>query len=393
MELNRRNFLAGVTLAGAGMRMFGETAKKPAPNVLLIAVEGLGGWMTGIQGNKEIHTPNLDILARSGTRFPAACSASPVPDAGLKSLLSGLTPMQVAGADPGNLMERALAGGGYKTTALISGPMDSVTAALLKALDSWQAGQQSCAFAHYAPLTEVNSIPDKYRKPYDASNFSQLGWLPAVANASYPGAMKEIGPNLRKSAAAITAFDDQLPAIQTKLRERGLVDSTLLILAGTNGVLLGRHGLWGDGRASKPPNMYAEVIEVPLFLQWPGQIPTEGARPEVVSLYDVLPTVCDITGATPQRTSCGRSLSTAVFDRPWPKKQSWRNFAFAEYEDTMMGRDKRYKLVVHPGGAGELYDLSVDPGEMANRIADPQFLQVRDEFMHEIHNWKQHFSA
>ncbi len=381
-------------MAGAGLHVFAETAKRPAPNVLLIAVDGLGGWMTGIQGNKEIHTPNLDILARSGTRFPAACSASPVPDAAFGSLVTGLTPMQLtAGSDPGNLLERALTGHGYKTTPLITGSMNSVTAAVLKALDTWQAGQLSCAFARYAPLAEVNSIPDKYRQPYEASNFSQLGWLPVVANATNAAAMREIGPNLRKSAAAITAFDDQLPAIQAKLRERGVVDSTLVILAGTSGVLLGRHGLWGDGRASKPPNMYAEVIEVSLFLQWPGQIPTEGARPEVVSLYDVLPTVCEIAGATPLRTSCGRSLANAVFDRPWPKKQSWRNLAFAEYEDTMMGRDKRYKVVVHPGGAGELYDLSVDPIEMNNRFADPTFLQVRDEFTHDMHDWKQHFSA
>ena len=40
-----------------------------APELILIVADGLGSWMLGCGGNREIRTPNIDQLAQSGTRF------------------------------------------------------------------------------------------------------------------------------------------------------------------------------------------------------------------------------------------------------------------------------------------------------------------------------------
>ena len=99
--------------------------------------------------------------------------------------------------------------------------------------------------------------------------------------------------NIRKCAASTTALDDQIPVLIRKLQERKLWDNTLILFTGDNGYLLGRHGLWSKGLASDPPNMYDEVMKVPMLVSWPGKIPTGEVAPEMVSFYDVLPTLCE----------------------------------------------------------------------------------------------------
>ena len=108
--------------------------------------------------------------------------------------------------------------------------------------------------------------------------------------------LKDIVGNLRRAAAATTALDDQIPVCCESCRRRKLWDNTLVVFTGDNGYLLGRHGLWSKGLASDPPNMYEEVVHVPLILAWPGKIPTDAMAPELVSFYDVMPTLCEAAG-------------------------------------------------------------------------------------------------
>jgi arylsulfatase A-like enzyme len=113
-------------------------------------------------------------------------------------------------------------------------------------------------------------------------------------------------------------------------------------------------------------------------------------RPEVVNLCDVLPTICELTGAPVPANPplSGRSLARAVLDQQYPKKQPWHNRAYAALEGTSMARDSRYKLVLRANGPGELYDLDGDPGELRNRFDDSEFLGVRAGLTRELSNWK-----
>ena len=56
---------------------------RAAPNILLIVADGIGSWMLGCNGNTQIHTPNIDLLAKGGTRFAGnfVCAPSPRPAA------------------------------------------------------------------------------------------------------------------------------------------------------------------------------------------------------------------------------------------------------------------------------------------------------------------------
>ena len=123
---------------------------------------------------------------------------------------------------------------------------------------------------------------------------------------------------------------------------------------------MGRHGLWSAGHASNPINMYEEVIGVPLIWSWPGKIPAEASVPELVSAYDFVPTICELTGAAaPDRHLCGRSYAPLVLREAFPKKQPWRSVLFGQLRNTDMVRDTGFKLVLRNGGQApsDLFDL------------------------------------
>jgi arylsulfatase A-like enzyme len=67
MIWSRRSFLAAAPAALLAQR---KGAPAPArPNIALILAEDVPAWALSCYGNKEIRTPNLDLLARAGTRF------------------------------------------------------------------------------------------------------------------------------------------------------------------------------------------------------------------------------------------------------------------------------------------------------------------------------------
>jgi arylsulfatase A-like enzyme len=243
------------------------------------------------------------------------------------------------------------------------------------------------------PHTPYSGHPQKYYDMYANTKFDTVGWEPPAPNALRERDMlKDIVGNLRRAAAATSALDDQIPILLRKLEERGMRDNTLVIFTGDNGYLLGRHGLWSKGLASDPINMYDEVVAVPMIWVWPGKLPAEATVPEMISFYDFVPSLCEITGTTaPARGLTGRSYVPLATRKPLPKKQPWRNRVFAHFRNTEMAREPRFKLVLRNEGQGpnEFYDLQVDPGEKKNEYDNPQYITVRDRLAQEIASWRQ----
>jgi len=456
MPLSRRALLAGAapTLA----------QKKPAarpPNILLIIADDLAAWMLGCYGNKEIRTPNIDLLARSGTRFVNHFVCTPICSASRATLFTGRLPRQHGihdfltakpidqppqgqAAPPCSfkdeiLLSDLLAAEGYQCGYVGKWHMgDDARAqhhftfwytllgqrANQDPLMSWN-GQKvqekgylaelltnkalafldqqtperpfSLTVSHLNPHLPYEGHPQKYYDMYAEVNFETFGWEPAAPNALRERELlKDTVGNIRRCAAATTALDDQIPPLLTKLDERGLRNNTLIVFTGDNGFLLGRHGLWSKGLASDPINMFEEVMQTPMIWNWRGKVPVEGARPELVSFYDFLPTVCEAVGITPPegRSLCGRSYLALAQGRILPRKEPWRNLVFGEFRNTFMARDARYKLILRNEGQGpnELYDLRTDPREKTSQFTNPEFITVRDRLAGELAAWRKRYT-
>lgn len=453
MNLSRRQFLAA-TSAAATLH-----AQQSKPNVVLILADDLASWMLGCYGNTEIKTPNIDRLAKSGTRFRNSFVATPICSPSRATLFTGRVPSQhgihdfltanpIAEPPQGQkeppasfknevLLSDLLASNGYRCaymgkwhmgndakppnhfefTYTLSGQAgrsyadpemslngeirkekgyltELITAQALTYLDK-QAKDQPffLTLGYLNPHTPYTGHPQKYYDLYKDSIFDSIGFEPPASNALREKEyLKDMLGNMRRAAASVTALDDQLPLLQKKLIEKGLWENTIIVFTGDNGYLHGRHGLWSKGHASDPINMYEEVVQVPMIYSWPGRVPADNVRPEMVSFYDFLPTLCELTGTQlpAGRNLVGRSYASLIRNQPLPKKEPWQNLVFAQFRNTEMARDAYFKLIVRNNGEGpnEFYDLRRDPREKVNLYESPGHVAARDNLAAALASWK-----
>lgn len=448
MLLTRRQLIS----LPAALPAFAKKKSAPPPNIVLIAARDLGAWMLGCYGNKEIRTPNIDLLARTGTRFLNHSACAPAASPGLATLLTGRAPRQHGIADnlgeggqkeipasfakeimisdvlagrgyncglagvwglggdkaPGHGFKfwHTMTGGGYNdpsisrngdVTAERGYAPELFTRAAVDFIGRQKQGQPFFLMvSHLNARGPYEGHPEKYYDMYASTMFNTVGWEPAAANA-FDGKeyLPDIVGNLRRAAAGVTALDDQIPPILEALEKTKLRDNTLIVFTSSNGVLLGRHGLWSDGHASFPANMYEEVTATPMLWNWYGKVPPEAERPELVNAYDLLPALCDAAGAPlpPGRNLCGSSYMPLAANRTLPKGTEWRNRAFGQIGDAEMARDARYKLVLRRGGQGpnELYDLRADQNERTNQYDNPEYVSVKSRLTAELAAWRKQY--
>ena len=227
--------------------------------------------------------------------------------------------------------------------------------------------------SHFNPHTPYAGHPQRYYDMYSEENFESVGFEPRRRDALREAElMDDPITNMRGAAAATTALDDRIGSILDYLDEKGLSENTMVLLVGDNGYLHGRHGLWSKGEAAWPPVMYEEVLKVPTLWHWPGKVKAGAVRQELVSFYDILPTLCDALGVSlpRKRNYCGRSYWPLLQGR---RPQNWEDRIYAYLGNTYCVREPRYKYVMRNQGFGpnELWDLEEDPTEHHNRIDNP----------------------
>ncbi len=149
-----------------------------------------------------------------------------------------------------------------------------------------------------------------------------------------------------------------------KLRETGLLDRALLVIAGDHGEGLGEHGEKTHGLF-----LYEGTLRVPLLLRAPGMIPAGRTIANPVELVDLAPTVADYLGLPGFARAQGKTLrpriegnddgrgAQAHAETMMPRLE----FGWAELRMLSTGRFK-YIRAPRP----ELYDLRVDPAEEHN---------------------------
>ena len=423
MKVSRRAFIAASPFPVLSMQRSRRSVK---PNLVLILAEELSAWLLGCFGNKEIKTPNLDLLARSGTRFISHTVATAAAPGNRATFLTGRLPHQHGCEDGPSerlvselLLSDLLAKAGYECAyagrwdlggelkpqhgfsqwfPLAGGETgftaEWVTARAVDFLEKQSPGRPFFLVAAYPlPAAPYAGLPSRFYDLYSGVAFETAGWQPASASASRgKELLADTVDSLRRLAAAVTALDEQVKPLLAVLDRRSLRDNTLVVFTACRGVLAGRHGLWHGGDGSEPPNLYTEALETPMIWNWPGTVPVEGARTELVASYDLFPSLCAALEVTPppKANLCGRSFLLPVTNQPLPRKAPWRNLVFASYRNTEMVRDSRFKLVLRSNGAGpnELYDLRADAAERFNQYDNAEFITVRKTLEQQLRQWR-----
>jgi arylsulfatase A-like enzyme len=124
-------------------------------------------------------------------------------------------------------------------------------------------------------------------------------------------------------AAMVSTLDEQVGEIVETLKELGIYENTIILFSSDNGPTWsgGADSPWFD--SAKPfksergwgkGNVTEGGIRVPMIAHWPGKIKGGTETDHISAFYDVLPTLCDLTGIDAPESTDGISFLPVLLD-------------------------------------------------------------------------------
>ena len=182
--------------------------------------------------------------------------------------------------------------------------------------------------------------------------------------APFPRTPEIVQQHIADYYGMISHMDAEMGRVLQTLEAIGQLDNTIVIYTADHGLAVGQHGLFGK------QNLYSHSIRVPSIFVGPG-VPEGQSVDTLTYLYDVFPTVCDLTKVDCPDTVEGYSL-VPLMEGCVDKV---RDTVFAAYKDIHRTvSDGRWKLIRYyvskETGKGtdciQLFDLEQDPWETTN---------------------------
>ena len=184
--------------------------------------------------------------------------------------------------------------------------------------------------------------------------------------AVFPRKPEEIKRHIKEYFALISHLDHEIGKVLDELEKQDLMDNTIIVLAGDNGLALGQHGLMGK------QSCYEHSNHVPLIFSGPG-IPKNVRTDSFAYLLDIYPTLCDLLHIDIPESVDGKSLKPTI-ETPNTNIREDIYIAFGCSQRAV--KTKQYKLIeyVYRGKhiKTQLFDLVQDPWETKNLSEDPE---------------------
>lgn len=396
--MTRKHLWALALLSGLSLALGVVSCRqRPRPqNVVVVVIDTLRSDRLATYGAPRQTAPFLDGLAREGAVFDGLSPTSWTKPA-TASLLTGLHPLrhQAVGRPDGlpeqvvTLAER-LRDEGYQTLGVsangwVSGAFgfDQGFAELIQRDSVAHAEDVNASFL---PLLDELEPPfflyvhyiDPHA-PYEPRTAWDGGELSAGLRAQGPVTIESLDPfSLLQRPPALLAraqdlydgeirgADRGLEQLVNALRQRDLLEGTILVVTSDHGEEMEDHG-----RMSHGLSLYEEVVRVPLVFHAPQRIPP-GHRGRA-SLLDVVPTLMDLLGlGSSQELASLDGVSLAPVLRGEARAAGPRTFLFHldHIDGTALaltrGRDKI--VLVRQPYRKELFDLESDPRERRNLL-------------------------
>ena len=350
----------------------------PSYNVLLITLDTTRADHLGCYGYKAARTPNLDSLAREGVRFARTYCPAPLTLPAHASIMTGLYPAAHTVRNNGHYLPsgiRTLAeilkGGGYSTAAFVSSFSVDSRFGLDRGFDVYDDTFQS-----ESPFKTQNA---ERRAEETFARFSR--WLETGGKNRFFGWIHYYDPHLPYDPPSpykeefdgdpydgeIAYMDRYVGAVLERLREQGVLEKTIVVVAGDHGEGLGDKVELGHGIF-----LYEETLRVPFILHNPAVFPRSQVIESQVRLIDIAPTILEITGLQNEAKGMkGQSLIARLRGKNLKAPDSLvetfyprENFGWAELVGLI---SERWKYIQSP--RPELYDLKSDPGEREDLAA------------------------
>jgi len=419
----------------------GELASRKSPsrpNIIFIMADDMGYGDLGCYGQKHIQTPNIDKLAEEGTRFTDCYAGSTVCAPSRSVLMTGLhtghtrvrnnmgkvggtlvtdngspqrrVPLEAEDVTVAEVLKQA----GYVTGMTGKwglGEPETTGVPNRQGFDEWFGYlNQRRAHTYYPPylwrnqekmVLEQNA--DGRRGQYSHDMFTDFAldflrrhrdepfflYLPyTVPHARYeipstePYTDKPWSADAKVHAAMITRLDGDVGRIMALLEEVGIDEKTLVFFCSDNGAARRWEGVFdssGPLRGHKT-ELYEGGLRTPMIVRWPGKIPAGRTSDAPWYFADVLPTLAEVSGATPPANLDGVSILPLLLGKKQRTNDRYLYWEFPAGKFQQAVRWRNFKAVrLAPGRSLELYDLSQDIAEKRDVSAERPEVVARIE--------------
>ena len=419
-----------------------KTNKSHKPNIIMILADDFGYGDLGTYGQKLTKTPNLDQLAKEGTRFMQVYASAPVCAPSRASLMTGKhqghayirgnndkNNQRVSLRSEDTTIAEILKNSGYRTGIIGKwglGEPNTTGIPNKKGFDYFYGYLNQNLAHNYYPdyLWRNQEKVNLDGKSYSADLFTQeaLDFIDRESKNPFflyfavtlPHANNELNrktgngmeipsdapysnenwtqPN-KNFAAMVTRLDGDVGKILALLKKLKIDDNTIVIFTGDNGPQGTDEGSFdasffnsSGGLRGVKRSLYEGGIREPMIVRWnkkmkPGQI-----NNSVWSHYDLFPTFAEIAKAKKTNNVDGTSVLPFWFGKTKPnlKYHYWEFHEGGFVQAVRIGNWKGVRKGLT--GKIELYDLQKDSAETTDLSAKNSKLVVQiDDIMKREH--------
>lgn len=401
-----------------------ESQVKAKPNIVLIVTDDQGWGDLGINGNPNLKTKNIDMLAESGiqfSRFYVSPVCSPTraeiltgryhPRGGVYSTSQGGERLDLDETTIGDIFKS----NGYNTAAygkwhngsqppyhpnnrgfdefygFCSGhwgnyfsPMlerngqvvkgdgfiiDDLTNNAMKYIENKKEQPFFVYLAYNTPHSPMQ-VPDKWWNKYKS----------ASTDSMHRYRDKEEIEKTRAAYALCENIDWNIGRMVDKLDSLKLLENTIIVFMSDNGPNGWR---WNDGLKGIKGSTDEGGVRSPFIIYWKNKLKPQRIH-EIAGAIDILPSLTDLADITSSfdKPLDGISLKPLLFG----SKNSFDNrYIFSHWNGNVSLRNQQY-ILDHDN---QLYDLNKDPGQF-NPIVKPkdsvisQFIRLKEEWTNTV---------
>jgi len=291
-------------------------------NVLLVTMDTTRADRLGCYGHGRARTPNLDGLAAAGVRFENVYSQVPLTTPSHCSILTGTYPLYHQVHNNGTYalpsevttLAEVLKGQGFQTAAFVGSFTVDSRFGLNQGFDVYDD-----KFAEGEAFKPMNA-ERKAEKVYAAFR----AWLDRSEERPFFCWVHFYDPHLPYEPPApysvdfadspydgeVAYMDHYVGQVIASLREKKLLQKTLVVLAGDHGEAFGEKVETGHGVF-----LYDGTLKVPLIFQAEGYLPKGAVIKPRVRLIDIAPSIIDLLGLPPSAEIQGTSLLPYIAGR------------------------------------------------------------------------------
>lgn len=407
-----RCLLVTLTLAALAVRPT-LAADRKQPNVIVILADDVGWGEFGFQGNPQIPTPNIDSIAKQGTRFTNGYIAATYCSPCRAGLMTGRYPTRFGhefngGGPKGEknfglpVTEKTIADRlkslGYATCAvgkwhLGNGPQFIATA---RGFDEFYGTVANTPFFNPPNFidtrqsTAVHPIKDDHFYTTDAYGERAVDWIskqkdkpyflylpfnaqhaPLQAPKKYLDRFPGIADEKRRTfAAMMSAMDDAVGRVLAKVRAKGEEENTLIIFFSDNGGPTAQTTSSNGSLRGFKAQTSEGGTRIPFCVQWKGKIPAGQVYDYPIQNLDILATAVVAAGGAidPAWKIDGVDLMPYLTGR---NKSRPHEMLYWRFGDQWAIRKGDWKLVVSRFDKNQkrLIHLSEDIGEANDLLA------------------------